>query len=319
MTMKSWIQAFRLKTLPLAVSGIGLGAALAGMHHGFSGVIFLLAALTAVSLQILSNLANDYGDYMKGTDGAANRTDRALASGSISPAQMKVAIMVNALLSLGLGLLLLYLSLPNLQSFGFFLALGMLGILAALGYTLGKRAFGYSGLGDVVVFVFFGPVAVCGTFYLMAGNVMPQIWLAATGMGLLSAAVLNVNNMRDTETDNIAGKRTLALRLGKRLAVIYHKALILLGFLFVFTSFLSEEGSLQIRPNLTEPLLLLLVYAPVILMLTRHANRIADLSIQAASTTPETRAPWNAELKNLSLTILLMVGVYALTAWLFVG
>ena len=319
MTMKSWIQAFRLKTLPLAVSGIGLGAALAGMHHSFNGVIFLLAALTAMSLQILSNLANDYGDYMKGTDGAANRTDRALASGSISPAQMKVAIIVNALISLGLGLLLLYLALPNLQSFGFFLALGILGILAALGYTMGKRAFGYSGLGDVVVFIFFGPVAVCGTFYLMAGSVMPQIWLAATGMGLLSAAVLNVNNMRDTETDNLAGKRTLAFRLGKRLSVIYHKALILLGFLFVFASFLSEEGNLQIRPNLTEPMLLLLVYAPVILLLTRHAGRVGELISQEAPVTPEARAPWNAELKSLSLTILLMVGVYALTAWLFVG
>jgi len=317
--MKYWIQAFRLKTLPLAVSGIALGAALAGMHNKFDGTVFFLAALTAVSLQILSNLANDYGDFMKGTDGAANRTDRALASGSISPAQMKTAIIVNGFLSLGLGLLLLYVSLPNPIAFGFFLALGILGILAALGYTMGKRAFGYSGLGDAVVFVFFGSVAVCGTFYLMEGNLMPQIWLAAIGMGLLSAAVLNINNMRDTETDTLAGKRTLALRLGKRLSLVYHKALLLLGFLFVFTSFLSEEGSLQIRPNLTEPMLLLLVYAPVILLLTRHTNRVSELNTYAAPTTPETRAPWNAELKNLSLTILLKVGVYALTVWLFVG
>jgi 1,4-dihydroxy-2-naphthoate octaprenyltransferase len=317
--MKSWIQAFRLKTLPLAVSGIGLGASLAAMQGKWNGVVFLLAALTAVSLQILSNLANDYGDFTKGTDRAANRTDRALASGSIRPGQMKTAIIINALLSLGLGLALLYLTLPNMQSFGFFLVLGILGILAALGYTMGKRAFGYSGLGDLVVFVFFGPVAVCGSFYLMAGKVMPQIWLAAIGMGLLSTSVLNVNNLRDTETDRQAGKHTLALRLGRRLSVVYHKALLLLGFLFVFTSFLSEEGNLQIRPNLTEPMLLLLVYAPVVLLFTRHAGRITELSAQAAPTSPEARAPWNAELKNLSLTILLMVGMYALTAWLFVG
>ncbi|MBM3920481.1 MAG: 1,4-dihydroxy-2-naphthoate octaprenyltransferase [Sphingomonadales bacterium] len=317
--MKSWIQAFRLKTLPLAVSGIALGAALAGMHGKFSSIVFLLASLTAVSLQILSNLANDYGDFMKGTDKAANRTDRALTSGSIAPQQMKTALMVNGLVALVLGLLLLYIYLPNLQSFGIFLALGILGILAALGYTLGKRAFGYSGLGDVVVFIFFGPVAVCGTFYLMAGILMPQIWLAAMGMGLLSAAVLNVNNMRDTETDNLSGKLTLALRMGKRLSLMYHKALVLLGFIFVFASFLSEGGSLQIRPNLTEPMLLLLVYAPVILLLTRHTNRVSELNNQIAPTTPEARAPWNAELKNLSLTILLLVTMYALTVWLFVG
>lgn len=317
--MKSWIQAFRLKTLPLAVSGIALGAALAGMHGKFSSIVFLLASLTAVSLQILSNLANDYGDFMKGTDKAANRTDRALTSGSIAPQQMKTALMVNGLVALVLGLLLLFIYLPNLQSFGIFLALGILGILAALGYTLGKRAFGYSGLGDVVVFIFFGPVAVCGTFYLMAGILMPQIWLAAMGMGLLSAAVLNVNNMRDTETDNLSGKLTLALRMGKRLSLMYHKALVLLGFIFVFASFLSEGGSLQIRPNLTEPMLLLLVYAPVILLLTRHTNRVSELNNQIAPTTPEARAPWNAELKNLSLTILLLVTMYALTVWLFVG
>lgn len=305
--------------MPLAVSGIGLGTSLAAMHGKWNGLVFLLAALTAVSLQILSNLANDYGDFIKGTDKAANRTDRALASGRISPSQMKTAIIINALLSLGLGLMLLYISLPNLQSFGFFLAVGLLGILAALGYTLGKRAFGYSGLGDVVVFLFFGPVAVCGSFYLMANMVMPQIWLAAIGIGLLSAAVLNVNNMRDTQTDRLAGKRTLALRLGTRLSLMYHKALVLLGFLFVFTSFLSEEGGLQIRPNLTEPMLLLLVYAPVILLLTRHTGHVSELSTLAAPETPEARAPWNAELKNLSLTILLMVGMYALTVRLFVG
>jgi 1,4-dihydroxy-2-naphthoate octaprenyltransferase len=317
--MKSWIRAFRLKTLPLAVSGIGLGASLAAMHSKWNGVVFFLAALTAVSLQILSNLANDYGDFTKGTDRAANRTDRALVSGSIHPAQMKTAIIINALLSLGLGLALLYLTLPNMQSFGFFLVLGILGILAALGYTMGKRAFGYSGLGDAVVFVFFGPVAVSGSFYLMAGKVMPQIWLAAIGMGLLSAAVLNVNNMRDTQTDQLAGKRTLALRLGRRLSLMYHRAVILLGFLFVFTSFLSEEGSLQIRPNLTEPMLLMLVYAPVILSFTRHVGRVSELNSHDAPTTPEARMPWNAELKNLSLTILLMVVIYALTVWLFVG
>jgi 1,4-dihydroxy-2-naphthoate octaprenyltransferase len=317
--MNAWIQAFRLKTLPLAVSGIVLGAALSGMHGKWNFAVLLLAALTAVSLQILSNLANDYGDFIKGTDQTANRTDRALASGSIGTAQMRTAIVVNTLLSLGLGLFLLYVATPSLKLFGVFLALGIMGILAALGYTMGKRAFGYSGLGDAVVFVFFGPVAVCGIFYLMTGTLIPQVWLAAVGMGLLSAAVLNVNNMRDTQTDNLAGKRTLALRLGRRWAQLYHKTLLLMGFLFVFTSFLSEGGSLQIRPNLTEPLLLLLVYAPVILLLTKHAGRVAELNSQEPPVTPEDRKPWNKELKNLSLTIMLMVVVYLFTVVLFVA
>lgn len=318
--MNIWIQAFRPKTLPLAISGVLLGSALAIMQGQWNANISILAGLTAISLQILSNLANDYGDFIKGTDNAAKRIDRALSSGSISPAAMKGAIVINASVSFMLGLLLLWLSLRNnIQTLGLFLALGVLGILAALFYTLGKRAFGYSGLGDAVVFVFFGPVAVCGTFFLMAGTLMPQIWLAAFGMGLLSAAVLNVNNMRDIQTDNLAGKRTLALRLSRRWAQLYHKMLLLMGFLFVFTSFLSEGGSLQIRPNLTEPMLLLLVYAPVILLLTKHAGRVAELNSQEPPVTPEERHPWNKELKNLSLTIILMVGVYLLTVVLFVA
>ena len=316
--MNAWIQAFRLKTLPLAVSGIVLGAALSGMHGKWNFAVLLLAALTAVSLQILSNLANDYGDFIKGTDQTANRTDRALASGSIGPAQMRTAIVINTLLSLGLGLFLLYVATPSLKLFGVFLALGIMGILAALGYTMGKRAFGYSGLGDAVVFVFFGPVAVCGTFFLMAGTLMPQIWLAAFGMGLLSAAVLNVNNMRDTQTDNLAGKRTLALRLGRIMALLYHKLLVLLGFVSVFFSFLSDAGSLTIRPNLTEPMLLLLVYSPIIILFTRHVSRVSDLNKQAAPHSPEDRSPWNIELKNLSLSILLMVGIYLFTTLIFV-
>jgi 1,4-dihydroxy-2-naphthoate octaprenyltransferase len=316
--MNAWIQAFRLKTLPLAVSGIVLGAALSGMHGKWNFAVLLLAALTAVSLQILSNLANDYGDFIKGTDQTANRTDRALASGSIGPAQMRTAIVINTLLSLGLGLFLLYVATPSLKLFGVFLALGIMGILAALGYTMGKRAFGYSGLGDAVVFVFFGPVAVCGIFYLMTGTLIPQVWLAAVGMGLLSAAVLNVNNMRDTRTDNLAGKRTLALRLGRIMALLYHKLLVLLGFVSVFFSFLSDAGSLTIRPNLTEPMLLLLVYSPIIILFTRHVSRVSDLNKQAAPHSPEDRSPWNIELKNLSLSILLMVGIYLFTTLIFV-
>ncbi len=317
--MNTWIQAFRPKTLPLAISGVLLGSALAIMHGQWNANIAILAGLTAISLQILSNLANDYGDFIKGTDNAAKRIDRALSSGSISPAAMKGAIVINASVSFMLGLLLLWLSLRNnIQTLGLFLVLGVLGILAALFYTLGKRAFGYSGLGDAVVFVFFGPVAVCGTFFLMAGTLMPQIWLAAFGMGLLSAAVLNVNNMRDIQTDNLAGKRTLALRLGRIMALLYHKLLVLVGFVSVFFSFLSDAGSLTIRPNLTEPMLLLLVYSPIIILFTRHVSRVSDLNKQAAPHSPEDRSPWNIELKNLSLSILLMVGIYLFTTLIFV-
>lgn len=317
--MKAWIEAFRLKTLPLAISSIGMGAALAFLHGKLQGSITLLAILTAVLLQILSNLANDYGDYIKGTDRAANRTDRALASGKISPENMKTGIIITALMALGSGLALLMLSLTINVTFLLFLLLGILAILAAITYTVGKRAFAYSGLGDLVVFIFFGPVAVLGTFYLMAGSFLPQVCLASIGMGMLAAAVLNVNNMRDIDSDQKAGKNTLALRLGKYWAMFYHKGLVLLGFLMVFVSFLSESGGLQIRPNLTEPMLLMLVYAPVVLLFTSHVNTLKELASLKSPGTSEERAPWNQQLKKLSLSILLLVALYWLTAFLFVA
>lgn len=316
--MKPWINAARLRTLPLAISGILLGAAIAYLNKSFKWEVLVPALLTAVFLQILSNFANDYGDFKKGTDQKANRKDRALASGALTMKQMRWGIAVVSLLSMAFGLVLLYNAVDFNSTFLFFFILGMSAIAAAIKYTIGRGAYAYYGLGDVFVFVFFGMVAVCGTHYLMCGYLQPRIWLAGGGLGLLSAAVLNVNNLRDMETDRESGKRTLAQRMGFRLALFYHRLLLVGGFLAVFMSFLSQNGQLQIRPNVTEAMMLLLAYSPVIILLAGHGNAMRDLIASGAPQSHEQRIPWNAQLRNLSMTILLMVLFYWVTSILFV-
>ena len=316
--MSPWIKAARLRTLPLALSGILLGAALSYLNNHFKWEVLLPALLTATLLQVLSNYANDYGDFVKGTDARAGRQDRALAAGEISPRQMKQAMVIVSVAALGSGIVLLNNALSLNTTFLLYLLLGLGAITAALKYTVGKGAYAYQGLGEVFVFIFFGLVAVCGTHFLMCGQVLPRVWLAGAGMGLLSSAVLNVNNMRDISTDREAGKRTVAMRLGIKGALFLHRFLIATGFLFVFASFLSELGGLQIRPNLTETLLLLLAYAPVILLLTGHMSALRDLAAAGVPETHEGRLPWNRQLKNLSLSSLLLVVMYWICCLLFV-
>lgn len=317
--MKAWIKAARLRTLPLAISGISLGAALAYLNKNFKWEVFVPALITAILLQILSNFANDYGDYVKGTDQKAGRQDRALSSGALSKKSMRAGIVVVSLACLSFGLVLLYNSEVWNLTFAGFLLLGVGAIAAAIKYTVGKKAYAYSGLGDLFVFVFFGLVAVCGTHYLMTGFLQPRVWLAATGLGFLSASVLNVNNMRDMESDRQSGKKTLALRIGYRLSLFYHRLLLAAGFLAVIISFLSENGGLQIRSNLTEALMLILAYSPVIIMLAGHGSALNELVSKGAPMTHDERIPWNAQLRNLSLTILLLVFFYWITALLFMA
>ncbi|MDP5293203.1 1,4-dihydroxy-2-naphthoate octaprenyltransferase [Oceanimonas sp. CHS3-5] len=230
MPLTTWLLAIRPKTLPLAVASILLGAASAGTVQ--PGVL-ALALLTALLLQILSNLANDYGDGLRGTDGA-ERTGptRALASGRVTPAQLRRAMIRVVVLTLVSGLVLLTLALGNdlIAWFGFLL-LGALSVLAALGYTLGRRPYGYSGLGDAAVFVFFGPVAVLGTGWLMQPELTATGGWSALVAGLLSMAVLNINNIRDLDGDRKAGKHTLALRLGLPRARAWQAGLLALALL----------------------------------------------------------------------------------------
>lgn len=235
--MIDWIKAARLRTLPLSVSGIIMGSFIARwrlLEQGklWDWTLFALALLVTLLYQILSNYANDYGDGVKGTDqnriGEAEQ--RAVASGRISAAQMKKAVVLFALLSLAATLVLLYRAFyPGyVQELYVFLGLGIACILAAVGYTVGKKPYGYLGLGDLMVFVFFGLVSVCGSYFLFTKEFAWDLLLPASAIGMLSAAVLNLNNMRDIENDEKSGKKTLALRLGFRNAMIYEMLLLML-------------------------------------------------------------------------------------------
>ncbi len=242
--MKNWILAFRLRTLPLASAGIILGSFLA-WGNGFIWSRFVLLLGTALLLQILSNLANDYGDFVKGTDNK-NRTGekRMVSSGAISAKAMLVAILVFSVLAFACGtILLLKLDLTR-QTLFFFFALGVLAILAAITYTVGKKAYGYSGFGDIAVFVFFGLVSVSGSHFLLSGSFNPSILLPAAAMGLLSTGVLNLNNLRDHINDKASGKNTLVVKLGFEKAKIYHSVLLflplVLGVIYVLVNFHSN-------------------------------------------------------------------------------
>lgn len=221
----AWIHAFRLRTLPLAFSSIITGSFLAAAFGDFSWVVLVLALLTTLFLQVLSNLANDYGDSAKGTDNAERiGPERAVQSGIISPSEMKIAVIIAAACSLISGLALLYFGTRGLGTTGFliFLGIGLLAIAAAIMYTVGKKAYGYLGLGDIFVFIFFGICGVCGTFFLHTHFWSWAILLPAATVGFLSMAVLNLNNMRDRLPDANAGKFTLAVRLGDYGSRIYH-------------------------------------------------------------------------------------------------
>ncbi len=230
--LKTWIKAARLRTLPLAASGIIAGATLAWYNNAISWAISGLALLTALLLQILSNFANDYGDFTKGTDNERRvGPERTMQSGAIAPLQMRRAMVMTGLLSFASGLGLIYLAAANLGSVVWlvFGILGLLAIAAAVMYTVGKRAYGYHGLGDVMVFIFFGLASVVGTYFLNAGKLPLEVWVLAIGIGTLSTGVLNLNNMRDIDNDLASGKRTLAAQLGYAKAKKYHSFLILTG------------------------------------------------------------------------------------------
>ncbi len=225
---RAWISSLRLRTLPLALSGIGMGSFLAAEYRVFKWPVFIFASITAILLQILSNLANDYGDAKHGADGAGRiGPDRGLQSGDISLPEMRNAIIATTLLALLSGFTLLYIAAKGDTGFLIsFLILGLLCIAAAIKYTVGKKPYGYAGLGDISVFFFFGPVAVAGTFYLYTHALKPDMLLPAAAIGLLSCGVLNINNMRDHLNDREAGKKTLVVRIGLAKARLYHIGLI---------------------------------------------------------------------------------------------
>lgn len=229
-----WMASFRLNTLPLSLSTICLGALLAIKYKAFDWPVFLLAIWTTLLLQILSNLANDYGDTASGVDNSERRGPiRSLQKGIISMEEMKAAIIICAILALLSGLLLIYLAFRGSDFLkAFILALfGLLSIGAALKYTLGKNPYGYSGFGDLMVFIFFGLVGVLGSFFLFTHSLGHNEWLPAVSIGLFSAGVLNLNNLRDYDNDRQHDKNTIVVKIGLNMAKRYHVLLIIMAWI----------------------------------------------------------------------------------------
>ncbi|MFL9832835.1 1,4-dihydroxy-2-naphthoate octaprenyltransferase [Chryseobacterium terrae] len=253
--MTDWIKAARLRTLPLSLSGIIMGSFIAKWRLREEGgfwdwKIFALALLVTLLYQILSNYANDYGDGVKGTDAkrAGEAEARAVASGKITAKQMKNAVILFSVLSFVATIALLYLAfIPEfMNEFYIFIGLGVASILAAIGYTVGKKPYGYMGLGDVFVFIFFGLVSVCGSYFLFTKTFSWDILLPGIAIGMMSMAVLNLNNMRDIESDRLSGKNSLALRIGFRNAMIYEMILLQLPLILILI-FLGVNNFIQLQ------------------------------------------------------------------------
>lgn len=233
----AWISSFRLKTLPLALSSIFIGNALAYWNGLFQWSIFTFTFLTASLLQILSNLANDYGDATKGLDLQTRLgPKRGIHQGILTASQLRFAIIINIILCVFSGYLLLIIASQSLIELIGFIGLGGLAIIAAITYTIGHKPYGYLGLGDLSVLIFFGLVGVLGSYYLQTGDINSSLFLPALGCGLLIVTVLNMNNLRDYENDKAGNKNTLIVLIGVQLGKYYHCALLITGLLF-FTLF----------------------------------------------------------------------------------
>ena len=240
MDVNSYLKAARLRTLPLSVSGIIVGSFLGNHSEVNSSAafivvspIFWLAIFTTIGFQVLSNFANDYGDGIRGTDDNRKGEARMVSSGAISPLQMKRAMLLTSAITLCLAIFLIYLAFGR-ENFGYsvlFFFFGVVSIVSAIKYTVGKSAYGYSGLGDVFVFLFFGLLSVVGSYFLYTKQVEGIVFLPAISIGLLSAAVLNLNNMRDQIEDKKHYKNTLVVMLGSQKAKVYHFSLIIFAFI----------------------------------------------------------------------------------------
>ena len=229
-TFAIWFSTARPKTLPLALASIIIGSALAYWAGKFDLITTLLAFITTILLQVLSNFANDYGDHVKGSDTAERIGPlRAIQHGAITGEQLKMAVIILSALSFISGAALSFYAYEGIEDLLVFLGLGVISIVAAITYTVGKKAYGYLGLGDLFVLIFFGFVAVIGVFYLQAHSLPLMNFIPAFGSGLLSVAVLNINNLRDINQDRKAGKNTLIVRIGSKNGRIYHAILLALS------------------------------------------------------------------------------------------
>jgi 1,4-dihydroxy-2-naphthoate octaprenyltransferase len=250
--------------LPLAVSNILLGSFLAYNQGKFSIIILLLGLATAVFLQVLSNFANDYGDFINGADEKRiSKYERVLQSGKISPKQMRWMLIILTLLTFVTGISLIIFAANALGTIALvvFFGIGILCIIAAITYTIGKKPYGYIGMGDIAVFIFFGIVGVCGIYVLQTRQWDWHVLLPAASFGLLSVGVLNINNIRDLESDRISGKKTLVVRIGLEKAKIYHTWLILIAVILgIVSTLLDFHSAFQLLYLLTIPFFIMNVY-----------------------------------------------------------
>lgn len=293
-SVKAWIKAARLRTLPLALASTAMGGMVAAAHPNFQLNVALMAILTTQFLQILSNFSNDYGDFVRGSDNEKRiGPTRTVQAGEVSQPEMKTAMTLFAILSLISGLYLIF-GLAQIHMTGKIIILlaGLAAIYASIRYTVGQNPYGYRGLGDLNVFIFFGLAAVAGTYYLATNSLPWSIFLPATAMGMLSTAVLNLNNMRDHANDAMTGKNTLVVKIGFQKALRYHSLLVLLPFvlLAVFLS-MQQAALLQYAFLFTLPLFV------------RDLNDIRKL---------EGRAALDPYLRKLALKTLLLTFVFGI-------
>lgn len=262
------LKAARLRTLPLSVAGVVMGTALSYRYGHFDPILFALALLTTILFQILSNFANDYGDGIKGVDNEHRiGPARAVQTGAISPVKMKKIIKITTILSIISAFFLIAYSFTREQLLYTIIFIFLTGgaVVAAIKYTVGKSAYGYRGLGDVFVFVFFGLLSVLGTYFLYIHQLHWKLFLPAIAMGLLSVGVLNLNNMRDYENDRKYGKKTIVVKIGTELAKYYHYNLIVLAMVsMLFYSVITIQMHWQ--------LLYLIAFIPLIPHLLRVRN-----------------------------------------------
>ncbi|SEC19939.1 1,4-dihydroxy-2-naphthoate prenyltransferase [Maribacter dokdonensis] len=298
--VKAWLNAARLRTLPLSISGIFVGTALAAYYGATNVTIFILALCTTIGLQVTSNFANDYGDGVKGTDGDDRiGPKRALQSGLLTAAELKrgiyISIVINAVLIV--SLIITSFGIKDVLYPVLFLVLGALAIWAAIKYTVGKSAYGYQGLGDVFVFIFFGLVSVLGSMFLYLKFIDLFAVLPAIAIGLLSVGVLNLNNMRDIKSDTAVGKNTLAVKMGLSKAKKYHYTILVVSFLCLFY-FLFTTNASQLR------YVSLVGYLPILV----HLRKVA-LTDKAAELDPE--------LKKLALSTFFIAVLFFISYYYF--
>ena len=263
--LSTWINAARLRTLPLSVSGILVGTALAGFQGSSDITIFILALCTAIGFQITSNFANDYGDGVKGTDNDDRiGPKRVLQSGLLTRKVLKRGIVISIIINIIFVVAVVYLAFgpENLGYIFLFMSLGAFSIWAAIKYTVGASAYGYRGLGDVFVFIFFGLLAVLGTMFLFTKSISLTAILPAMSIGALSTAVLNLNNLRDHESDKASNKNTLVVKMGFEKGKVYHTFLIAIGLICLLVYLILEfQCYFQLLP--------LIVFIPIVLQLKR--------------------------------------------------